>query len=86
MILLEWNFSWPNSIHGPWKQCRPWASGSNGTKEFPRPEEVVYLIAIREYTAADGVPQGLIDKIHSMKLCSAHNFNTYDFGSPTHPS
>ena len=52
----------------------------------PRPEEVAYLIARNKYTAADGVPQRLIDKIHSMKLRSAHDFTAYEEGSPTHPS
>ena len=55
-------------------------------KGLPRPEEVAYLIAMKEYTAADGVPQGLIDKIHSMKLRNAHDFTAYEFGCPTHPS
>ncbi|KAL7572868.1 hypothetical protein ACA910_004523 [Epithemia clementina (nom. ined.)] len=51
-----------------------------------RPEEMAWLIALGVFTAADGVPQGLIDKIKSMNLKQPEEFTAYPKGCPNHPS
>jgi hypothetical protein len=52
----------------------------------PRPEEIAWMIYRGELTAADGVPQTLMNDIKSMTLTNSTSFTAYPEGCPTHPS
>jgi PAP2 superfamily len=72
--------SWAVAEVGPITFFAKWAVGR------PRPEEVAYLISQDTLTAADGVPEHVVQKVKSMKLESAESFTGYPEGSPKHPS
>lgn len=49
-------------------------------------QEIAWLIETDQLTAANGVPQALIDRVKDLMLTSPESFTAYPEGSPRHQS